>query len=296
MDPLETAREYTQGLLVRLEEFFARATGTTAAEFASVESFSEAIRANAHKLAPRGEAAFMWLDQEVRNFQAKRGLSAFAAAKELGGMNLVLGGSSRFLGSELDSVSTAALYSDTVLIPDPVMPWLERERREERFRNVLLLQAVHTLLQLKPLVDEELPYPAVVVFPSWEKSLEEHDSQTRQGILRLLVDLLSRHLEMEFEDFSQIAKFVDDNPEAFYNAVDRERLFVGPGGSPGESLDKAIQRYEKHMDTWRSTEWLATYERLSPPAACLMGFLSELLPSITLSRTQRSCRDIRSCA
>jgi hypothetical protein len=56
------------------------------------------------------------------------------------------------------------------------MPWLERDRREERFRHVLLLKAVHTLLQLKPLVDADLRYPPVVVFPSWEKSLEEHDA------------------------------------------------------------------------------------------------------------------------
>jgi hypothetical protein len=62
-------------------------------------------------------------------------------------MRLVLGGGSRFQRSQLDSVLTAVLYSDTVLVPDPVMPWLERDRREERFRHVLLLKAVHTLLQ-----------------------------------------------------------------------------------------------------------------------------------------------------
>ena len=53
------------------------------------------IRASATEIAPRGEAAFRWLDTEVRAFYARRGGDAFKQAKQLGGMSLVLGGSSR---------------------------------------------------------------------------------------------------------------------------------------------------------------------------------------------------------
>ncbi len=155
-----------------------RATGKSPTEFATVETFGDVIRASSRQIAARCEAAFAWLDREVRAFQAREGPDAYQAAKQLGGMRLVLGGGSRFLRSQLDSVSTAVLYSDTVLIPDPVMPWLEKDRREERFRHVLLLQAVHTLLHLKPLVDADLHYPPVVVFPSYEKLLE-HEKELR---------------------------------------------------------------------------------------------------------------------
>ena len=183
-DPIKSTVEYGRGLFARLEEFFLRATGKSAAEFATIETFSDVIRANAHDLASRAETAFVWLDTEVRAFQARGGLSAFPAAKQLGGIRLVLGGSSRFLGSQLNSVSTVVLDSDTVLIPDPIMPWLERDRTEERFRHVLLLQAVHALLHLKPLVDADLHCPPVVVFPSWEKSLEDRDAQKRRKVFR----------------------------------------------------------------------------------------------------------------
>jgi hypothetical protein len=57
-------------------------------------------------------------------------------------------------------VSSSVLCSDTVLNPDPVLPWVESDRREERFGHVLLIQAVHALLQLKPLIDADLAQPS----------------------------------------------------------------------------------------------------------------------------------------
>src|SRR5262249_10832466 len=70
-------------------------------------------------------------------FTRVAGRSNFSDCKQLGGMGLVLGGSRRFKRTQLDAVATAALYSDTVLIPDPVLPWLlETEREEEKFPAV----------------------------------------------------------------------------------------------------------------------------------------------------------------
>jgi hypothetical protein len=46
-------------------------------------------------------------------------------------MKLVLGGSSRFLESQLNAVRQLLLYADTVLIPDPILPWIEVDRSEE---------------------------------------------------------------------------------------------------------------------------------------------------------------------
>ncbi len=123
-DPIKSTVEYSRELFAHLEEFFLRATGKSAAKFATIETFHDVLGASITETAPRGEAAFRWLDTEFRTFVARRGGDAFKEAKKLGGMNLVLGGSSRFLRSQLNSVSTAVLYSDTVLIPDPVMPWL----------------------------------------------------------------------------------------------------------------------------------------------------------------------------
>lgn len=277
-DPIKNTVEYGRELFAHLEEFFLRATGKSAAKFATVETFGDVIRASANEIAPRGEAAFRWLATEVRAFYAHGGRDAYDDAKQLGGMNLVLGGSSRFLRSQLNSVSTAVLYSDTVLIPDPVMPWLEKDRTDERFRHVLLLQAVHALLQLKPLVDADLPYPPVVVFPSWEKSLEEHDAQTQEGISQLLTDVLSNSLGEALAGFEEVVEFADRNSERFCEVVDRNGLFVAPGGPINEPLGEALTRYEGEMGTWRSGDWLDAYNRFPFHRRVLNGIMERVTP------------------
>lgn len=261
-DPLKSTVKYSRELFAHLTEFFSRATGQSAASFATVEAFSDVIRASGDLIAPRFEAAFRWLDNELRAFYGRLGGEAYTHAKQLGGMTLVLGGSSRFLKSQLHSVSTAVLYSDTVLIPDPVLPWLERERAEERFRDILLLQAVHALLHLKPLVDADLPYPAVVVFPSFEKLLEQCDAQTEAGISQLLTDVLANSLGEKLLCIEDVLSFADRHPERFCEGVDRNRLFVAPGGPISEPLQDAMQRYEREMGRWRSREWLNEYSHL----------------------------------
>jgi hypothetical protein len=107
VDPNRIVVDYCRGLFTHLEEFFVRATGQSATNFATVDTFGEVIRAKARAIARRGESAFVWLDNEVRSWVAEGGTRAFSAARQLGGMKLVLGGSSRFLGSELNSVTTS---------------------------------------------------------------------------------------------------------------------------------------------------------------------------------------------
>ena len=108
-DPTKYTIDYTRELFARLEEFFLRATGKAPAEFATVETFGDAIRAKAHEIGPRGLDAFAWLDTEIRNFQATNGVDAYRAARQLGGVKMILGGNSRFGRSHLNSVGTAVL-------------------------------------------------------------------------------------------------------------------------------------------------------------------------------------------
>jgi hypothetical protein len=167
-DPLKRAVEYQRTLFQCLDEFFVRATGKAAAEFASIDRFSEAIHRNAHNIANRGPEAFSWLYSSLRDLYSTQGLDAFRAAKQIAGLKLVQAGP-RFTGSHLRSAQTSLLYADTVLIPDPVAPWVESERKEERFRDVLLLQNAHALLHLKPIVDADLPHLPIL------ESVRDHD-------------------------------------------------------------------------------------------------------------------------
>jgi hypothetical protein len=158
------------------------------------------------------------------------------------------------------------------------MPWLERPRTEERFQHVLVLEAAHTLLHLKPLIDADLPYPAVVVFPSWEKLLEDHDQQTQEGISQLIADVLSYFLREPLASLGEVRDYANLHPDKFCSAIEANRLFIGPGGDIGEPLAEGLKRYQAEMKIWRSDEWNAQYARLPQHLKVLNGILERLAP------------------
>ena len=288
-NPIDVLQSYTRGLLDRFEEFFLKATGKHAIKFSSVSDFDSTIRSMARQIAPRGESAFVWLDTEVRKFQAREGMAAFRAAKELGGTRLVLGGS-RFQESQLESVRNSLLYGDTILIPDPVLPWLERSREEERFQHVLVLKTVHCLLQLKPLVDADLPYPAVAVFPSWEKSLEERDEVTISGIKRLVTDTVTYATGVQLSTLEEVVEYSDTFSDEFIQAADRNVLVVAPNGAIGESIKDALRKTGEDHRIWRSDSWNEQYGQLSPQKKIINLLLERLTPIYHLIENAQELR------
>src|SRR5688572_25470418 len=263
-NPEKLVFDYQRELFALLQEFFERATGQSRKDFATVETFAEVIRSQARSLGRRAQDAYPWVDKHLRELVARNGANVFSAARQIGGIKLVLGGSSRFSGSQLEAVRKTLLYGDTILIPDPVMPWLETGREGERFRLVSLLKAAFVLLHLKPVVDAELPFPAVVVFPSWEKLLEEKDAQTQTSLRQLVVDVIAHYVEPGLQSLEDVTTFVDRCPEKFLKAVEDRNLFVGPGAGIGKPLSKNINDYQEYVTTWRSKEWLEEFNKLSP--------------------------------
>ena len=272
--PYEKLVSYQRALFGRLDEFFRRATGQNASSFATFSSFSDTVRKQARTMAPHGEEAFRWIHEELTTFYRQNGPEVFRLAQHLSGLKLVLGGGSRFLESQLDATSSALLYADTIIVPDPILPWLERERSEERFRHVLFLQAVFGILHLKPLVDADLPFPPVVVVPLWEKTLQEKDPKTEKAIWQLQADVLSHFVDSGIRSIEDAIKFARERPDDFAKAVEKHHLFVAPGGPVGETLKAAFERYENEMRTWRTREWLDNYQKL-PRAAKLMDIILE---------------------
>jgi hypothetical protein len=281
-DPTDQATDYQRRLFALLDEFFVRATGKEARAFARIDAFSDVVRKNAYKIAPRSRQALPWVERELRQFYMREGADAFGLARQQGGLKLVLGGSGRFLGSQLSAVSRSLLYADTILVPDPVVPWLEKDRSEERFRHVLFLQAVHAILHLKSLVDADLPYPAVLVFPSWEKSLEERDPHTQAAIRQLAADVFARYVDDGLSSLEDVLQFAQRDPGRFLSAVDRHRLFVAPGGPLDEPLAAAFLRYDADMETWRSSGWLAENRALPLQVRVLNAILERLIPQYHL--------------
>jgi len=271
-------REYFQVL----DQFFRMATGVCAEEFAPMDSFGDRVRAEAQKLGGRGPQAYMYAHEAFQAFYKRFGLHIFPGAKNLAGLKLVLGGSSRFGESQFDCVRKMSLYADTILIPDPIFPWIESSRGEERFRNILLLETAFVLLHLKPLLDAELPSPPILVFPSFEKSLEEGDPTTQARISSLITRVLSHYLRRQFANIGELQRFVVSEEAEFMRAVDEHSLFVAPGGVVGQPLKEALERYEEEIKRWRSESYQSAMKELPKGVILLNAIMERLAPQYHL--------------
>lgn len=275
--------EYQREYFAILQEFFERATGcNNCEEFSTIDGFADTIHQKAPQLAERAGDAYAWGYQNISDFLAANASRSFNAAKELGGLKLVSGGSGYFTGTHLNSVRKTLLYADTVLVPDPVSQWVEVERSEEKFRNVKFLQSVFILLHLKPLVDADLSVPAIAVFPSWEKLLDEKDEFTVQQQLQLITDVVAFHSKQDIESFDDVRRFVYDDPNKFLEVVSNNQLFVAPGGNVGDPISLAISQYRDDIATWRTPEHVKKIESLGEAGMVLNGIGERLNPQFHL--------------
>ncbi len=282
-DPLQEFVRYQNGLFSHLSEFFRRATGTQIPEkFSTFDSFADVLHDRAPTLAKRARDAFDWAEENIRPYYAKESAFAYTNAKQLGGLKLVQGGGSGFLATQLASVRGSLLYADTVMIPDPVLPWFETDRGEERFRLTKLLQAVFAVLHLKPLIDANLKIPPVCLFPSFEKVLDDSDPITQERTSQLITDVFAHYVDPGFRHLDEVIQFANSNPEAFLRKVDEAGLFVAPGGLIGEPVHQALAGYLASLEIWRSSEWLAEFHQLPVHAQVLNGIMERITPQYHL--------------
>lgn len=260
-----------------LSEFFHRATGKkTPDDFCDLDSFSDALKKEPEKLAKNLVDALSWLNEPLTSFYSSYEASTFSAARELGGMKLVIGGTSSFTSANLKGIQKMLLYSDTIFVPDPVLPWIEDERKFEGFRYPRLLENISLLLRLKPLVDAKLQYPAIVVFQSYEKTLERNDKTTIEGQQDLFVQFLAHYLEHEFSSIEETVEYVTKHESEFLKSVEKKNLFVPPEGTGKESLSNSVASYRDWIRTWRSKEGIAVYETMRDGQLVWNGLLERL--------------------
>ena len=293
----DTTKQYPIAAVQReffeiLEEFFRRATGRSAEDFAPLDSFGERIRAEAPKLGLRGGQAFLYAHEAFGTFYKRFGSHLFSEAKNLGGLKLVLGGTSRFGESQLKSVLKMLLYADSILIPDPILPWIESPRAEERFRDVQLLEAAFVLLHLKPFADADLPSLPILIVPSFEKSLDERDPTTHARMSLLITRVLSHFLGRKLDSFGELQSFATNEEAEFMRAVDQKKLFVAPGGHVGQPLEEALAQYSEEIKQWRSEGFQAAVKDLPKGLLLLNGLMERLAPQYHLLE---NAQELSSC-
>jgi hypothetical protein len=261
-----------------LEEFFINMTDNKAKDF-NFEEYRSRMLSNPNTQSEKAHKIWMKYIPKIQDFHTRNTRLLLKCSNSIGGLKCVLGGTSRFTESALRGVRKFALYADTIFIPDPVLPWIEVDRIDERFPIIELILACQTLLLLKPLVDAKLSYPAIIVFPSWEKSLEANDVTTQDGISELILNFFSHYLNCTFEDEQDLILYVDGkSKDDFINKVNHYKLFWPPEQPSPLPVDKALPVYMEWLQAWRSKDWLEAAFSISPQRLILNGIFERLTP------------------
>lgn len=281
---LHTLLTYQRTYFDVLEEFFSEATGCSYNNFCIPSEFSIAIRKLGESLrddksrSVASMKAFEALENNLGKLYSQESMECFRSAKNIKCCKINLGGSSRFLETQLNAVRKTILVSDIVLIPDPVMPWLEVEREHEKFRFVNLIQVVYFILHLKELLSQDFDIPPFIVFPSWEKSLEENDEQTKDDTNQLIADFFSYYINRDILSINDVFDYVDREEKHFLQGVGEKGLFISPGGEIGETLDDAFSNYIEEAEQWRTPEFNEMLSQAPKGRVVLNGIMERIQP------------------
>ena len=145
-----------------LMEFFVGVTGKIPKDFCKIDRFPEAVREMGEKYKGNQSKlqssynSYPKLEEKLKKLYGKEGIECFKSAKNINCCKVNLGGSSRFYETQLNATRKSILFSDIILIPDPVMPWLETQREHEEFKLVQILQASYFILHLKDMLSVQL--------------------------------------------------------------------------------------------------------------------------------------------
>ena len=270
---------YQRNLFAVLEEFFERATGTSPKKFAPLDRFAEKVPTLRSRAAIVQEA-FEWAEPELNRIY--RTVEPYHDAAVLGGIKAVMGGGAHFRATQLAAAKRMVLYTDTVLIPDPILALIEAERPEERFHSVRILEEMFFILRLKPLVDADLGVPPVVVFPSFDRLLQQQDQTTREKLTEFVGGTLGILLNLPLTCIEDAMEFATAHPEEFLEAVRAKQLLVAPGGPIGEPLEDALQRYISQIGQWRTPSYMSFMSGLSDAQKVCTALLERFEPQFHL--------------
>lgn len=269
-----------QSELFRLfAQLFAALTGRAVAMVANTQEIKERMLNRIANEPDTMVDAVNEASDELSAFYNANAVKLFQYAKTLGGMRLVSGGQRVFGPSALNAVRITGLYADTQFLPDPVHPFLTANLNLNA-EQLQLAIALFYVLQLRPLVDAELPVPPVFVFPSFEEGLEEHDAHTKYGIEQFAVRLIAPHCDANVTSLGELFEYAHKHGEPFARALLADGLFILPGMQPHERLgvEEAVKAYISALQGVRSAKLLATMKTMPAGVLLLNGVLERLRP------------------
>jgi len=286
---IENINKYQFEYFNILNDFFIGVTNQEAKKFCVPENFTfaaqnlgENLKNNKSQL-DNANRSYETLEIRLKNLHTQEGVKCFNSAKKLNCFKVNLGGSSRVYESQLKAIRKSILLADLVLVPDPVMPWLETKREYENYQMIHILQAAYFILQLKKFfLDHDSYFPPFLVFPSFEKILEAHDEFTINSSKQLIIDFFSYYSNLSFNSIEDLFSFAKLNDKKFLKIVEDSNLLLAPGDKGNEPLSTSIQKYESMVNKWRSQEYQKVFDSIPDSAKALIAIMERIQPQYHL--------------
>lgn len=265
------------------EAMFAAMTGVAAEYVGSEEEVRSRFEHRIRHESRSFEQSVARAEEELRSFYNSHKTKLFGAARQLGGLKTVLGGQRAYTGSAIAATRISGLYVDTQLIPDPVLPFFLRDLHLNASIFQLTLTLYH-ILQLKPLVDAQLPEPVVFIFPSFEESLEENDLVTKAGIAHLALSVLRPACDARIESLDELFEYAARYEDKFAEKVLQKNLFIPPGQAPGARLKwpDVIDEYLECLKGVRNRELLEAMRKTNRGVLLANGVIERIRPQYHL--------------
>ncbi|TGL30059.1 hypothetical protein, partial [Leptospira bourretii] len=272
--------EIQRSFLKKIEDLLLKVAGKHYKKFPTSHSLIEYIQKQLtnDNFSKQFNSNISLIYSELHTFYGSVAANWFGLAKKIGGLKLVFGGISRFSDSFLQNVKNDLLFSDTIYLADPVLPWIESPRKEEYFREVHLLKNMYFVLQLKEIVDADLPYPPVIIFPSFEKSLEENDIETQEKIHQLLTSFFSFYLGEKFDSAEDTLIYAKRKSDLFLEKVENKKLFWPPQAKEITTVDNGLNKYKEYIQNNRSVKERYLAATISSAELVWQGIFERIIP------------------
>lgn len=270
-----------------IDEFFHKISGTSALNVNSEEELRNLVleRSNG-PLCPKDDP-FAWLRDKLLLFHFTFRQEFDQMPKDIGGTKLLIGGG-RFTEAHATAIQRTILYADTILVPDPLLPWFEEDREDERFRQIPILHQTYHLLRYRSLIEADLPYPALLIFPTWERTSLAPETPMRNELDQFFLKFISHYVGTTFESREELLKFTQTYEKEFLQAVETHQLFIPPEGRKGMSIRNAISHYRQWLEQWREGSYLEQSRQAPDTSLILVGIYERLSPQFMLLRSSES--------
>ena len=277
---IQRIRAYHEELFDAFDAFFRGATGTTVDSF---QGFSDLSASTWDTFVSRFNEAAEKLQLRLFGLYNQHRHRQFDDARVLGGVKMVLGGGSRFYGTQREAVARTSLYADTILVPDPVYAWLEVERHDAQSVAFEIFKTVHSLLLLRPLVAVSSETMPIVLFPSFEKTLERNDPVTAQAMNDLATAYFTAGLNRPFQSMLEVLEVATKSPEQFIADVSAARLYIprGHAAAPDDVRD-SIREYRDDVLAHRTGPEQEAVEGLNDGEVLALAIFESVAPQFHL--------------